>query len=217
MLRIKIVTTLLLASWVSASFASLDSDIFRYRFYAGITGGYGATTWSGLVPPSNKANAALALSTPISVREGGAMWGLFAGYEFIPEFAFEFNYTRYAPATVYFSDDSLFTFENNGRTQFTSQTESVSFAGKFMVIIPRTLIRAYSSVGVAGVHRFDVLENRWRVSPSFGLGVNYNITPHVMGELGTNYTGGYGQSELTPANDYVPFLYSVFFRLAYRF
>lgn len=217
MLRKKILLTALLFFWISSSLAAIETDKFRYRFYAGITGGYGSTTWSALVPPGNKENDALALSTPTNVTEGGALWGFVAGYEFIPEFAFEVNYSHYAPAKVYFSEDSLYFYENNSSNEFTTHTESISLSGKFMVIIPRTLVRAYSSVGIADVHRYDVLVNRWRVSPSFGFGLNYNINPRVMVELGTNYTGGYGQSELTPSNDYVPFLYSVFLRLAYRF
>ena len=58
-------------------------------------------------------------------------------------------------------------------------------------------------------------ENR-RVTPTFALGFNYNLSEHIMAELGANYTAGYGESELNPAKDYVPFLYSAFVQLAYR-
>jgi hypothetical protein len=192
-------------------------DKFRYPFYVGITGGYGSTTWSGLVPPGSKANSALALSTPIRVSEGGAMWGVVGGYEIIPQFAVELSYSRYPTATVYFSKKSLFSYRNKGSLEFTTNTEDYSFVGKLMLIIPRTTVRVFSSAGVASVHRYDRLANRWRASPTFNAGFNYNFTDHLMAELGANYTGGYGESELTPSDDYVPFLYSAFLRLAYRF
>jgi len=50
-----------------------------------------------------------------------------------------------------------------------------------------------------------------------GGGFNYSFTEHLMAEFGFNFTAGYGESELNPANDYVPFLYSGFFSMAYRF
>jgi opacity protein-like surface antigen len=87
---------------------------------------------------------------------------------------------------------------------------------KIMMIIPTTDIRAYSSFGAAEVRRSDGISNHWRASPTFGLGINYNITERIMAELGGNYTAGWGESELSPAEDYYPFLYSVFLRLGVR-
>jgi opacity protein-like surface antigen len=205
------------ASFVRAN--STDDDKFRYPFYVGIASGYGSTIWSGLIPPPNKLSATLALSTPIEVTEGGTIWGFFAGYEIIPQFAVETSYTRYPLAKISFSTRSIFSFQNHGRVSFSTMTDSYSLVGKFMVIIPRTTVRVYSDAGVAAVHRADIDTpvNHWRASPTFGVGLNYNFSPRVMADLGANYTGGYGESELTPANDYVPFLYSVYLRLGYRF
>jgi opacity protein-like surface antigen len=112
---------------------------------------------------------------------------------------------------------SLFTFDHNGSEGFSTKTEMAALSGKFMFLLPKSTVRAFSSVGAAGVHRDDVIANRWRLSPTFGVGLNYNLSPNVMVEAGINYTGGYGESELDPAEDYIPFLYSGFLRLAYRF
>jgi hypothetical protein len=188
-----------------------------HPFYVGITGGYGSTTWNQLAPSQQNASLALSLSTPTSAKEGGGIWGFFAGYELIPNFAIEASYTRYPIATVYFDSSSLFTFDYNGRTEFSTKTDTTSLLVKFMLMIPHTSVRAFSSAGVAGIHRSDVITDCWRVSPAFELGFNYNINEHLMLEIGANYTGGYGESELNPAEDYVPFLYSGFLRLGYRF
>lgn len=190
---------------------------FQYPFYVGITGGYGRTTWQGLVPPEEEQNVAMDISTPKYVTEGGALWGLFAGYELLPYFALEAAYMHYPNAKVSFDVDSIFAFENEGLTYFITKTETISLMGKLMVFIPCSDIRAYSSLGVAGVHRSDQLNDHWVASPTFGAGFNYNFTPHMMGELGAVYTAGRGQAELNPVQDYFPFLYSVFLRLAYRF
>jgi hypothetical protein len=199
------------------SFAAVTppSDKFRYPFYVGLLGGYGSTTWNGLVPENQ--NAATTLSTPTNVSEGGFTWGLFAGYEFIPQFALEAAYMRYQPAKLYFDPMSIFTFDYDGLTELITKTETASLMGKIMLIIPHTTIRAYSSVGVAMVHRYDEIKNIWRARPTFGAGFNYNFTEHWMGEIGINYVAGYGQAELDPTKDYVPFLYSAFLQIAYRF
>src|SRR5262245_58450979 len=75
---------------------------FQHPFYVGVLGGYGSTTWDGLVPTEENQNIALSLSTPLMVREGGGVWGLFAGYEFIPFFAIETSYMHYPAATITF-------------------------------------------------------------------------------------------------------------------
>lgn len=191
------------------------NQIFHNPFYIGLEGGYGSTTWGHLVPA--EPNAAMSLSTPIQVSEGGSVWGVFGGYELIPEFAVEANYMHFQATRLYFDSMSLFSFDYDGRTELTTRSETVSVMGKFMLVIPRTTIRAYSSVGIAAVHRYDEIKNIWRGNPSFGAGLNYNLDDHWMTEIAINYTPGYGEAELDPTIDFVPFLYSAFLRLAYRF
>lgn len=201
---------------LSTSYAA-DNSVSQYPFYAGITLGYGSTTWGGLVPPPNKQNMAMAISTPIYVNEGGFVGGLFAGYEIIPAFAIEASYLRYPNAKVTFDDTSLFTLDHVGEEDLITHTEVLTFMGKIMLFIPCTSIRAYSSFGAAEIHRWDELRDHHKVTPTFGLGLNYNFTPHVMGQFGIDYVAGHGESELDPCSSYMPFLYSAFFQMAYRF
>ena len=188
---------------------------FQHPFYIGASAGYGSTTWNGLVPTEQNQNVATNLSTPINASEGGGVFGGFAGYEISPYFALETNYLRYPDALVTFDEISIFNFNNNA-TELNTHTETVNVMGKFMLIIPDTLIRVFSSVGGAGVHRNDILYNGWHISPTFGLGFNYNFTPRLMGEVVANYTAGYGEARLNPTDLYFPFLYSLNLRLAYR-
>lgn len=210
-------SALLCCALAQAQDAPKPYEPFRYPGYVGFQGGFGSTTWQGLVPTQVNKNDALNISTPTRVTEGGTVWGFFAGYELSPFFAVEANYMRFPNATVFFDEESLFAFENDGETILYTRTETASIMGKVMLIIPHTLIRAYSSAGVARVQRTDDINRDWRYSPNFGLGLNYNFTEHVMGEFAFNYTAGYGESEISPAKDYVPFLYSLVFKLAYRF
>lgn len=186
----------------------------EFPFYLGVSGGYGTTTWNQLV--SRNSTAAMSLSTPIRAEEGGMTWGIFAGYELIPSFALEGSYLRYPTATVYFDPMSIFAFDH-GSTKLSTKLEQFSLSGKFMARIPCTRIRAFSSVGAAGVHRNDYVNNSWNLSPTFGVGFNYNLVSHVMVEIAGNYTTGSGQSELDPAEHYIPFTYAVLARIAYRF
>lgn len=194
-----------------------NPPIKTYPIYIGAIGGYGSTTWDGLVPSGNNKNLAMNMSTPIEVNEGGGVFGAFLGYELTRYFAIEANYIKYPDAKVIFDDQSLFTFDNNGVTYFDSKTEAVSLLGKIMMDIPSTSLKAYSSAGIANLHREDMLIDEWRVSPTFEMGFIYPIAEHVMAELTGNYTAGFGESQLNPAESYFPFLYSVTVRLAYRF
>lgn len=191
-------------------------DKFRYPFYLGLGAGYGTTTWGHLVPDEDLINR-MRYSTPTHVSEGGTTWGAFAGYEFMPTFALEAAYLNYPAAKLYFDEDSFFTENNDNRTELTTHTETVSVMAKFQVLLPNSTARVFSSAGAAGIHRYDAVKNIWRATPTFGGGVNYNITERIMAEVAFNYTAGYGQSELDPSEDFVPFVYSVFFRLGYRF
>lgn len=215
---------LLKKSILSLSFLLLASPVHafcewgkypRHPFYVGISGGYGQTTWGMLVP--DEPNMALESATPISVTEGGGLIGAYAGYEILNTFAFEASYMRYPDAQLTFGPTSWFVFDHNGQNEFTTHTESVSLVAKLMVLIPHTPLRGYASFGAAGVHRFDEIANRWRASPTFGAGINCLLTDYLMAEFGTEYVAGYGQSEVDPAEHYIPFLYSGFARLAYRF
>lgn len=191
-------------------------NTFQHPFYIGGTAGYGSTTWDGLVPTTKNQNMALSLSTPIETEEGGGVVGFFLGYEFFPYFAVEGAYAHYHDATVRFDPISLFSFDNDERVKFVTHTETISLMGKFMILVPHTMIKIYSSAGIASLHREDILMDSWRITPTFGVGLNYNFTPHIMGELGGNYTAGFGESALNPSESYFPFLYSAFVRLAYR-
>jgi hypothetical protein len=207
----------LISSFISIpSQAELHMDRFEHPLYVGLTGGWGSTTWGNLVP-KDEHDIALSLATPTRAVEGGFMWGLQVGCELIPTFAIEASYMHYPNATLYFDKKSFFTFEHHGQTEVVTRTERVGANTKFMVFIPKTDIRAYASAGLAEIHRVDQIVDRWRLSPLFGLGLNYQATEHTMVELGTEVVAGYGEAETEPAIHYVPFLYSGFVRFAYRF
>lgn len=189
----------------------------KHPLYIGAIGGYGSTTWHGLVPNKENQNLALMLSTPVKVEEAGSTWGVLAGFEATPYFAIEANYMHYAEAIVHFDSMSLFTFFHEGSEELTTQTEAISLMGKLMVAIPETKVRIFSSAGVASVHRKDIVINDWRAGPTFSAGLNYRATEQLMAEIAGNYTAGYGESQLSPVDAYFPFLYSATIHLMYRF
>lgn len=202
---------------IFSSQTGVASESVTYPFYLGGIGGYGASTWNGLVPSQANKNIAMSMSTPIDVYEGGAVFGVLAGYEFSPYFSIEVNYLKYPDAQIWFDTSSLFSFDHNKALFFNSETETVSLSGKVMLKIPRTKLKAYSSAGVADLHRKDMLLDQWLVTPTFGVGLIYAITERWAGEVAANYTAGFGESQLHPVNGYFPFLYSVTARLAYHF
>lgn len=202
----------------STSFSySVTTSQKKHPLYVGLIAGYGSTTWQGLVATEKNQNVALMLSTPTEAEEGGATWGILAGYEFTPYFALEANYVKYPESTIYFNPVSLYSFTHEGALSFSTKTKSVSLMGKIMLLFPDSNWRVFSGAGAAALYRKDSIVNDWRLTPTFGLGVNYNFTEHLMGELVGNYTAGFGESLLSPVDTYFPFLYSITAHLAYRF
>lgn len=208
--------------WVYSGFVfskgSTDyTDLYQYKFYFGGVGGNGSTTWGGLVPSEENRNDAMSISTPILVREGGAVWGLVAGYEITPYLALEANYMHFPKAKITFDVDSLFAFEQDGRTVLYSNTQVGSIMARIMLVIPDSPFRLYSGAGAACVWREDDISSDNRISPTFAFGATLTLSKRLMLEIGSNYTAGYGESELNPANDFIPFVYSFYGKLAYRF
>ena len=214
MLKCLLVCLCLAMSVVQA--ATKSDDLFLHPFYVEAVGGWGATTWQGLVPREENQNSAISISTPVSAQEGGAVWGFALGYEFNPYFAVEANYMAFPKATITFDEYSIYAFEQNSLI-LNSNTHTVSLSAKVMVMVPKTKIRFFSTAGVAEVIRQDQLNEASRVSPTFSVGFNRGVTDRIMVEVGTNYTAGYGESEINPVLDFVPFLYSAFVKLAFRF
>ncbi len=186
-------------------------------WYVGAGLGYGSTTWRALVPNVSNQNLALSMSTPVEVQEGGLLWGVGGGMEVIPQFQVEFNYWKYPDATVTFDPDSLYAFENDGKTSFKTNTYTLNLQGKFLVPWQDTHLRLFASAGAAWLNRQDELLKNEAISPTFGVGLNYGFSEHWMGEFAFIYTAGDGESELNPSADFMPFLYGIFTRIYYRF
>lgn len=208
--------------WFSTVYAGEEGKIeetknlFTHPIYFGGVGGWGSTTWHGLVPSVENQNSAIIISTPLSVKEGGGVWGLSLGYEFSPCFALEANYMGFPDAQITFDEYSLYAFDQNTLI-LNTHTQTASLSGKIMLLVPKTSIRFFSSAGIASVFRQDQINDAYRISPTFGFGINYLLNERLMLEIGANYTAGYGESEINPVLDFVPFLYSVSGKVALRF
>lgn len=202
---------------ISMTYAeTITDDIYRHTLYLGGLGGFGSTTWNGLVPSQTSQVEALSISTPLHVNEGGGVWGISAGYEFTPCFAIEANYMHFPDAELIFDEESFFAFDNDDQTILHTQTQTGSLSAKLMMLLPRRNMRIFSSAGIASVIRDDQVNRMYRISPVFAFGVNLLVNDRVMIELASNYTAGYGESEINPVEDFVPFLYAIFLKAAWR-
>lgn len=208
--------TLFCGLFCSSIVDAATDPLIQRPVYVGLNGGFGSTTWRGLVPTWRNQNIALSVSTPIKVEEGGQVYGFFTGYEFTRYLALEMNYRHYPTAEVNFDEFSLYAFEHNDLTHLSTQTDTVSLMAKIMLTIPETTAQAYSSFGAGRILRKDNISRLIKISPAFGAGFTVDATPHVLVDLGFNYTAGYGESELSPSNHYIPFLYSCTLGIAYR-
>lgn len=202
---------------VSECAVSSSGNLSDHSFYVGMGAGYGSTTWFGLVPRGENNNSAMSLSTPLSVQEGGPAWNAFAGYEFTDYFALEASYAHFPRAEITFDPLSLFSFLNDEQTELFSNTATASIMAKIFMRFPNTRMRLWSGAGLGLIYRSDMVLHDRHVSPTFSVGVNYLFNDRLMSEIAAVYTAGYGESQLNPTETYFPFLYSITYRLSYRF
>jgi len=182
---------------------------FSYpHFYLGGSIAYGQTTWAELT--SN--DFAVEVSAPKTAVDSGTTWGAFMGYQFDKNFAVETIYMRYPNTRMTFSDFSFY----YPLTAMVTRTQVYSLIAKFLFPISNGRINAFMHAGIAFTHRNDVLANVTRVAPTFGVGFMCNASRRVITELGFEYYVGYGKAERRPVNDFIPFLFAVYFRIGYR-
>lgn len=205
----------------------------RNSLYGGVSLGYGSTDWSLITTKNTNSNLAT-MSTPIKADDKGLVWGFFLGYQITKHFGLEAYYSSYPETKLIFAEGNYY-FPGNKRNTAFSETSVYGVIARAILEMNNKL-SGFIDFGMAIIHRKDKTAmcsntdtfgtcasadlkkvNAIRVSPTFGAGVTYNITKKVISELGFQYTAGYGQSNMTPVFDYIPFLYSVYFRLGYRF
>lgn len=180
-----------------------------YHYYGGVLLGYGNTNWDQMISQ----DASTSVSTPTTAGGSGVAEGLMLGYSINPHFSFEGDFTHFPNADLTFEPYSVYA----PLTETTSKTNAYTIFGKFMLPIGESKVSAFSEIGPAYVQRNDDLAEKGHFGGAFGVGADYYFTPHWMGELGFQYYTGFGDSTLKPAYDYIPFLYTVNLRLAYRF
>lgn len=177
--------------------------------YVGIMLGYGNTNWDQMISQDLSSSK----STPISAGGSGVAEGLMAGYSLSRYFALEGDFTHYPEANLVFAANSVY----QPLTQTDSKTNSYALFGKFMLPLGNSGFSPFSEIGPGYVQRNDDLAQKGHFGGAFGVGVDYNINSRWMTELGLQYYTGYGDSTLKPAYDYMPFLYTINLRIAYRF
>lgn len=178
-------------------------------FYLGTILGYGNTNWHQLVNDNGMTD----YSTPIRANDDGTAWGFVAGYYLSPTFAFEATYIKYPDARIKFSEYSTYW----PITHIFSRTHTYSLMGKFSTPIRLTKLRAFAGLGVAIIQRHDKLANTAHVGATFIGGFQRTFNQHLLTEIGFQYATGYGKSNIHPAHEFIPFLYAVYTKIAWRF
>jgi opacity protein-like surface antigen len=198
-----------------------------YPWYIGFSAGYGATNWSGLIDKTDHDENVQSF-LPQTVSDSGAVFGGFLGYTFTENFALEARYQNFPLTRMTFKNTFVYKMKD-----MSSSTNAYSLAAKFIVPIKRSKFSIFSMFGPAYIIRTDALAgdgtmfrgqpgpdkpgSRGRITVLFGAGLNYNISQRWLLALEGSYIAGYGKSSARPINDYIPFLYAMEFKVAYRF
>src|SRR3990167_248835 len=193
----------------STSGGSFNNLFPKKTVYFGINMGGGSTEWKYLVDTIDPSD--VSVTTPTHVTEGGPSWGAVLGYDVSKNFAIELQYMQFANAYVQFSAYSPYPVNS-----MVSKTSAYSLSGKYLAQIATLPLRAFAAVGAGIVKRSDVIYTGDCVTPYLSSGLVYNITRHWMLESGFQYYTGFGASELKPVNNYIPFAWDAYARIAYQ-
>lgn len=207
----------------------------HHPLYMGGSFGYGNTDWSEITTEryTFQNNNLTAMTAPISADSSSATIGAFVGYQFTKHFAVEADYVYFPNTKVGFQSDEE--IRNSYHiTSLTTDTHDFSVIGKILIPILSSTYYLYADAGLAYVLRVDrnikldpnnpptptdpafKKQTKGHFGPTFGFGLAKNFATHFYTELAFNYTTGYGKADLKPAEDYIPFVYSLTVNLGYR-
>jgi hypothetical protein len=183
----------------------------KHPLIIGVGTGYGNTDWQFLTSKNPMAQ----LSSPDSAKDQGIAENLFLAYQFSPRFLLEASFTHFSTSFVHFVKGNIYDPNYNAFT-LKSHTQTINFSSQLSLPIQHSKFFIYSSLGASITHRNDKLNNRWHLGPLFGGGIGYEPTKKTFTEFGFDYTAGYGEAEVNPANDYIPFTYYIYFQVGTR-
>lgn len=201
----------------------------RYRLYISPMIGFGSTDWSLLIAsckgkPTHATNpdpdgiyncdlSTLQMAAPIAAGDSGLTLGAVIGYHISPIFAAEIRVLRFPKTSVHFDPSFNYYHEKYGINAIESNTTTVSATGKFITPILHSSYFAYANAGVNCTHRHDLLANTYHITPTFGLGLGRRLNDSIDLSVEFTYMSGIGRATNMPAEDYIPFLYSIHARL----
>lgn len=201
----------------------------HHRFYISPIVGFGSTDWSLLIAsckgkPTDATNpdpdgiyncdlGTLQMAAPIAASDSGITLGAVLGYHISPIFAAELRVLRFPKTSVLFDPSFNYYHEKYGINALESNTTTVSALGKFITPIGHSSYFAYANAGVNCTHRYDLLANTYHITPTFGLGLGRRLNDSTDLSLEFTYIAGIGRATNMPAEDYIPFLYSIHARL----
>jgi hypothetical protein len=180
-------------------------------FFMGAGVGYGSSDWSYLVAHDKLSS----VSVPDAAKDSGAVLNLFAMWGLSSHFGIKAGAEFFPTSKVHFAERSNYPIFHDKATWMKSSSQVYSVALDWMLPLKHKPYYLFSEVGASVTHRHDVLANKWRVGPLFGAGIGYD-GKKSMSELGFTYTAGNAVADQTPAYDYVPFSYDLYFEYGYK-
>ncbi|MEM1244154.1 MAG: outer membrane beta-barrel protein, partial [Pseudomonadota bacterium] len=177
----------------------------------------GDTDWNQV---GNDTDETVAINSLDTAKDSGLAWGVIVGYQFSKLFAVEGNFTRFARTTVNLDPLTIYQFPPYNLKELSFKSSTETYLLLFKVMVPFAFnnnLNFMVNVGFGSILRSDPLRKTSRLAPSFGAGFNYDMTKRVFSEVGFQYTPGFGRATETPLIDYIPFVYSIHYKLGLRF
>lgn len=186
--------------------------------YLGGQLGWGNVNQGDFAKPNTPA-AGTINSTSSSSNSGGLAGRIFAGYQFMQNFAAELGYMKFHNATAKYSSTSTAgSTISNLNESGTVRTHAIDLVGKGILPLNNGF-NVYGKLGLAylaangsatgtlttgGVSSpARVSENAHKVYPEFGVGTSYDITKNISADLSYNRIQKVGHSTQLQSTNFV--------------
>lgn len=182
--------------------------------YAGIMDGYGSTNWGKI----SSSDDTLQTSLPSDAQDSGNVWGFFIGDNIAKNYGVELRYQKFATSKISFAQFNEYSPGADGFPAFSMNSETDSYSLLGILRIPvNNIIELYSVIGGAYTQRRDQLANVSGIGGVFGGGARIIFNKQFSSSLEFDFVTGNAPVNLMPAENYLPFLTSLNYKLIYSF
>ena len=183
--------------------------------------GFADTNWSGIdAVLHSDIDPMVTVSVPTKSGDTGLTFGAYSSWDWNRHLGLSFTYQHLPDTTIQFKPgdiDNTYPKIASQNYRFTSSTETMVITLRVFAPIFDNSCRLFADAGGGATYRHDILSHKIAPTATFGAGIQEIVHKNLEADLTYHYITGHADANITPANDYIPYVNSLTFSMGYRF